>query len=284
MRVRGCQKLASTNATYTPPSSSAKRRKIDTAEDVPPLADTLDRLQQHTAAANPFLESTVRKWSDKVNAASTASLKNKNKFSGGGANSAIFKNTWSAIEGALAADEGRLVERTKTLRSGTEAIGGGEPRTVFDDADFYQQLLRDVVDHQLLDPDDPSMRALQAAAQAKKPKKLVDTKASKGRKLRCVAARQRASERASLSDDRSLDLAGITCTRSCKTSWCRWRRPPGASSRPMSCLEVYWAKDLRGIYKMESNSSRRKKKPSVQRRRWTAGIWPVCGSLGECIT
>lgn len=174
------QELAAKNNTYSPPAS--KRRKIESVDDVRPLEEYITTCSQQVSAAESFLESTVKKWSDKVNAASTASLKNKSKFSS--QNSVIFKNTWAQIQGALAADEGRLIERTKILRSGTEAIGGGEPTVVFDDADFYQQLLKDVVDHQLLDPDDPSMRALQLAAQAKKPKKHVDTKASKGRKLR----------------------------------------------------------------------------------------------------
>ncbi|KAJ3084261.1 hypothetical protein HDU99_002269 [Rhizoclosmatium hyalinum] len=60
---------------------------------------------------------------------------------------------------------------------------------VFDDGDFYQQLLKELIEGRLLETDDPTMLSMKWAElkqlQAKtKKKKVVDTKASKGRKIR----------------------------------------------------------------------------------------------------
>ena len=59
---------------------------------------------------------------------------------------------------------------------------------IFDDNDFYQQLLRELIEARMVDTDDPiaqGMRwAAKKAAESKKKKRAVDRKASKGRKLR----------------------------------------------------------------------------------------------------
>ncbi|KAJ3025559.1 UNVERIFIED_CONTAM: hypothetical protein HDU68_007005 [Siphonaria sp. JEL0065] len=60
---------------------------------------------------------------------------------------------------------------------------------VFDDGDFYQQLLKELIEGRLLETDDPTLLSMKWAelktlqSQTKK-KKTVDTKASKGRKIR----------------------------------------------------------------------------------------------------
>lgn len=77
------------------------------------------------------------------------------------------------------------VRRSKGLRIGgehdeTEVEGQGDA-SIFDDTDFYQQLLRDVIDARKtgIGADDWI-----ASQKQKKAKKRVDTKASKGRKIR----------------------------------------------------------------------------------------------------
>lgn len=56
---------------------------------------------------------------------------------------------------------------------------------IFDDSDFYTSLLKDVADNRLLSLDNEDGDA-NFRQKVKKPKKVVDTKASKGRKLRFV--------------------------------------------------------------------------------------------------
>ncbi|GAA5874675.1 hypothetical protein JCM3774_004779 [Rhodotorula dairenensis] len=84
-----------------------------------------------------------------------------------------------------------LVDEARTTRSVAAAGAGAGNKEVddecFDDSDFYQQLLRDVVESRMLDLDDATMTQLRQAtalARGKKVKKVVDTRASKGRKIR----------------------------------------------------------------------------------------------------
>jgi protein AATF/BFR2 len=60
---------------------------------------------------------------------------------------------------------------------------GGEDVEVFDDTDFYQQLLRDVIDAK---GGDAGQVDWMTSQRKRKSQKKVDTKASKGRKLRFV--------------------------------------------------------------------------------------------------
>jgi protein AATF/BFR2 len=80
-------------------------------------------------------------------------------------------------------DQSRLVSKTRVLRGKVKAMDEMEENAeVFDDTDFYQQLLRDVIESRgegASGADD--WMALQ---RERKTKKKVDTKASKGRKLR----------------------------------------------------------------------------------------------------
>lgn len=101
----------------------------------------------------------------------------------------------------------KAIGRTRVRRSAGTRIGAGQDQAqaegdaeVFDDLDFYQALLRDVIDsrtgaqgeYKCLCPR-PSVPAHPpetddwvARQQMKKTKKVVDTRASKGRKLRFV--------------------------------------------------------------------------------------------------
>jgi protein AATF/BFR2 len=87
-------------------------------------------------------------------------------------------------------DHPQIVARTQVRRGKSSRIGeapqnpnGDEPDVeVFDDTDFYQQLLRDVIDshgHGVEGVEDWIVTQKQQRV-----KKKVDTKASKGRKLR----------------------------------------------------------------------------------------------------
>jgi len=80
-----------------------------------------------------------------------------------------------------------MVDRTRLYRGKGERIGSNSSQItehdpeVFDDTDFYQQLLRDVIDAR--NGGSGSQDWIQAQKERKK-KKAVDTKASKGRKIR----------------------------------------------------------------------------------------------------
>lgn len=82
-------------------------------------------------------------------------------------------------------DHPRLLAKTQTARGKvrSELVDEKEEDSeVFDDTDFYQQLLRDVIESRsdVAGGADDWM----ALQREKKAKKKVDTKASKGRKLR----------------------------------------------------------------------------------------------------
>jgi protein AATF/BFR2 len=102
-----------------------------------------------------------------------------------------LKSVVQLIDETLA-DHDKLLARTRLQRGKSARIGGltdakgdvVEDEEVFDDTDFYQQLLRDVIDAR----GGVTGRAedWMTVQRQKKAKKTVDTKASKGRKIRQV--------------------------------------------------------------------------------------------------
>ena len=104
-------------------------------------------------------------------------------------------------------DKDRLIKRTQLKRSLYEICGKPEPiiadltnvdelkdrhlkdydQEIFDDQDFYNQLMRELIDRQtsnVLDPVELSRKSIELQNLRNKNKKKVDTKASKGRKLK----------------------------------------------------------------------------------------------------
>ncbi|KAI0044742.1 TRAUB-domain-containing protein [Auriscalpium vulgare] len=165
------------------------------------LKEEAARAAEQEHAYHAHLTHTLAKWSAKVAAVAPAALvqKSRNAFSGkaGG-----VKTAGAQVDEALAADGAKLLARTRvrrgkggrvTLQHAQTGVDGENGRVsqveegdddveVFDDTDFYQQLLRDVIDAR-----SGSGRAgddWMASQRQKKAKKSVDTKASKGRKLR----------------------------------------------------------------------------------------------------
>lgn len=139
-----------------------------------PLQSVLKRLGTDPTTTliirmEPFLRQTVTKWSDKVLAASGQSLTSSSKKF-----KAINQNSMAQIDHSLSSSEReRLMKRTRVRRSEGKVVGGGkglvplegEPASAtaadekgkeideecFDDNDFYQQLLREVVESRMLD-------------------------------------------------------------------------------------------------------------------------------------
>lgn len=110
----------------------------------------------YLCSIEPYLRTTVTKWSDKVLSASGLALSSSKKFK------AVNQNVIHAIDHSLApGEQERLIKRTRVRRSAAAAIGKSDAETLegekeidtecFDDGDFYQQMLRDVVESRMLD-------------------------------------------------------------------------------------------------------------------------------------
>jgi len=138
---------------------------------------------------HPHLVHTLSKWSNKIQSVAPSVLlpSNRNAFTKSSRNE--LKNAVQLISESLSEQTSwtKMVDRTRVYRGKGERMGsnlsqpGEHDSEVFDDTDFYQQLLRDVIDAR--DGGGGSQDWIQAQKERKK-KKVVDTKASKGRKIR----------------------------------------------------------------------------------------------------
>ncbi|GMT02521.1 hypothetical protein PENTCL1PPCAC_24695 [Pristionchus entomophagus] len=139
-----------------------------------------------------FRSSTLQKWDGRTRLAAVGGTT--------GAAAKQKKGDFSAFEGDVLAqidkilsDKRRLIARTQSKRSDHERIGGVAESThdveIFDDDDFYQSLLRDLIERkQAVDTNDPIAMSRQwleiEKLRQKRKKKNIDTRATKGRKLR----------------------------------------------------------------------------------------------------
>jgi protein AATF/BFR2 len=133
----------------------------------------------------------LEKWSAKVAAVAPSALlpASRKRFSLAGSTKEGVKSVGTQIEDMFQSGWPALLSRARRKRSKgshvTSEEGGGdkgsdEDEEVFDDTDFYQQLLRDVIESK------GGSGQLMASQTRKKSKKNIDTRASKGRKLRFV--------------------------------------------------------------------------------------------------
>ncbi|KAJ3254420.1 hypothetical protein HK103_007214 [Boothiomyces macroporosus] len=139
---------------------------------------------------------TIEKWNNKVQVANSVTLQKKFKV--------INQSIVSQLQ-AIENDTDRLIKRTQLNRGNYKIIGKIESapendeetrdkhlndydKEIFDDGDYYQQLLKELIESRLTDTEDPVLLGMRYAQlkqlQNKKAKKNVDTKASKGRKIR----------------------------------------------------------------------------------------------------
>ncbi|TRM65191.1 apoptosis-antagonizing transcription factor [Schizophyllum amplum] len=191
------EKLLSKNEDVAAPAR--KRRRIDTPEpSVSDYADHLRGLSSDVAtlehSAHPHLIRTLNKWSSKIQAVAPSVLlpSSRNAFS----KTAQPKSAVALIDETLV-DHGKLLGRTRVRRGRAAVVdakaaaadGNDEaevqaqdPADVFDDTDFYQQLLRQVIDSR--GAREGAEQDWVQAQRMRKAKKKVDTKASKGRKIR----------------------------------------------------------------------------------------------------
>ncbi|CAK6980607.1 protein AATF [Scomber scombrus] len=172
------------------------------------MAEYPDFMAKRFAAFQPYCNTTLQKWHDKTRLTMGKSTKGFGAFD---------RNILTQVEQVLM-DHERLVSRTQTKRSDYRVLGKKEASTItsetvpeegeeaehkmkanahlkdldediFDDDDFYHQLLRELIERKTsaADPNDQVAMGKQWLAIQKlrsKIKKKVDTKASKGRKVR----------------------------------------------------------------------------------------------------
>uniref|UniRef100_A0A9J8D1B0 Apoptosis antagonizing transcription factor n=1 Tax=Cyprinus carpio carpio TaxID=630221 RepID=A0A9J8D1B0_CYPCA len=172
------------------------------------MAEYPNFMAKRFAAFLPYRDTTLQKWYDKTRLTTGKSKKGFGAFD---------RNILTQVEQVLM-DKERLVRRTQTRRSEYRVLGKPEPTTpeidssitegeaaelalkanvhlkdldeeIFDDDDFYHQLLRELIERKTsaTDPNDQVAMGKQWLAIQKlrsKIKKKVDTKASKGRKIR----------------------------------------------------------------------------------------------------
>lgn len=190
------EKLFVANETLDVPPRK-KRKLNDEESSLSSVAEDLIAACESNAsfeyAYHPHLVQTLAKWSAKIQAVAPSVLlpSNRGAFAKG---KQQLKSAVQLVDDTLQDSQG-LIARTRLRRApGTRikpaVTEDGESDTqrededieIFDDTDFYQKMLRDIIDARGGgDGKDADWLAIQ---KQKKAKKEVDTKASKGRKIR----------------------------------------------------------------------------------------------------
>lgn len=154
-----------------------------------------DVLVPMRAGFETFQNESIETWNAKIQLGNGVQMQKKFKV--------LNQSIVSQIKTVLA-DRPRLIKRTQLMRSayniiGKEKIADANPTDandqvdsydteIFDDGDYYQQLLKELIESRMGDHEDPVQMALKLAQlkqlQNQKSRKTVDTKASKGRKIR----------------------------------------------------------------------------------------------------
>ncbi|KAI8322200.1 TRAUB-domain-containing protein [Martensiomyces pterosporus] len=177
-------------------------RSAGDEDDDGDVATTWMELEELRDEFRPYRDESLEKWSNKVQTSTGVSTSKKFK--------AVNQGILHQINQTLAGKE-RLIERTQLKRAEYSIIGkpsaekesADETRStsvavdahlkdhdaeIFDDTDFYQQLLRELIESRMVDTNDPTaslgVRWAAVKQQSRNKKRNVDTKASKGRKIR----------------------------------------------------------------------------------------------------
>lgn len=162
-------------------SRSGDKRKRDfntsmTTEEI------WEQMQEEEEQSIRFREDRLEKWSRKVQNVNVTA----NKLG------AKNKTLVSALQEQLTNPDNRLAKRSRVARSCAPvqaAKGATEDSDIYDDADFYQVLLKELVDQRTVDGNSAAASSavpsvMLTVAKEAKMRKNVDRKASKGRKMR----------------------------------------------------------------------------------------------------
>jgi len=178
----GLRQLLSQNEELKP-NNKRKREEFESYVDY-----AWSEIESADKSLLPFQSQVIEKWNSRVSATSNLTSKKLKVFN---------QSPMKQIEMALQ-DKNKLLEKIHTKKSEFKIIGemsienveNQVDEEILDDSDFYQSLLRELIEAKTseIDPDDPVALTRQWLAtqqlRQKKKKKNVDTKASKGRKVR----------------------------------------------------------------------------------------------------
>lgn len=159
-----------------------RKRDFESDESSQAIWDSMEETEAHAFAHR---RKVLDKWSSKVR--STAAMTTSRKLGPATAQSLV-----SILDDQLLGSSDRLIKRTRTPRSCAPVQASkkvAEDAAIYDDADFYQLLLKELVDQRTMDSasgttDGAGVTVRWAALKEAKTRKQVDRKASKGRKLR----------------------------------------------------------------------------------------------------
>ncbi|KAK9454232.1 apoptosis-antagonizing transcription factor [Dipodascopsis uninucleata] len=173
-------KLLSITKSEAEEIAVSRKRSFDSIDDSYVLS------KQISEAATPYRTAVLEKWSKKIQSSSGSGIIASKKFA------VLNQDILSQITDSLQ-DMDRLLARTKVDRTNVTA---GRSKTssrvsdssmnakyIFDDTDFYQILLKDLVD-QTATSSDPFNGVKWVVSKPKTKRADIDVKASKGRKLR----------------------------------------------------------------------------------------------------
>ncbi|KAH8666797.1 apoptosis-antagonizing transcription factor [Xylariales sp. PMI_506] len=165
------------------PGKKRKRAELSTSNQ-----DIWDSMQEVERRAAARRRAVLDNWSKKVKTTQTINT-SAGHSRNGGTFAKVDEPLTMMLENQMQ-DPERLIKRTRTPRSCAPAQVAkkvNEDPDIYDDADFYQLLLKELVDQRTADTSSAGGQAATiryAAVKEAKNKKHVDTKASKGRKMR----------------------------------------------------------------------------------------------------
>lgn len=179
------------NTIFTLRSSlqpSASKKRYVSATTTTTSSTLWAEMQSYESHSLPARRANLTKWSQKTNPITT--LQRTNKLS----QTPTQQPLTSVLDQHLSGSNfEKLLDKTRIPRScaPVQAAARTPPDpTIYDDADFYTRLLRELVDQRMADSSAPATATNNAPIPALpsrrvfKVKKQVDTKASKGRKMR----------------------------------------------------------------------------------------------------
>ncbi|KAI9743031.1 MAG: rRNA-processing protein bfr2 [Claussenomyces sp. TS43310] len=162
--------------------SRKRKREVNIMDS---SAEIWQTLQTSESAAMQLRQATLEKWSSKVRGATANPISRRLNTS------AVSQTIVGVLEEHLSNPE-RLIKRTKMPRSCAPVQSKAkvtEDANIYDDADFYQLLLKELVDQRMTEaataPGGTDRVVAQwTAVKEAKTRRNVDTKASKGRKMK----------------------------------------------------------------------------------------------------
>ncbi|KAK4217255.1 hypothetical protein QBC37DRAFT_470859 [Rhypophila decipiens] len=179
--------IDSVRSSLAPPTKTGEKRKRSAITLDTPTQEIWESMQSLESIALSRRRKVLDKWSSKVRLEAGGGLTKTRRLVDSSSSSSLV----SVLEDQLLGNSDRHIKRVRTPRSCApfqSAKKVEEDSQIYDDADFYQLLLKELVDQRSTDAAAPGGQHVAtvrwAAIKEAKTRKVVDRKASKGRKLR----------------------------------------------------------------------------------------------------